>query len=136
MGIGLRLWVRADGCGCGCGWVVIRLTGDFGFDPLNLGADPKNLAWYVQAELVHARFAMLGAAGILLPEIGTKMGMLNVPVRCDLPTGKQAYTVGSFFFTWFNLCLGTPEPQRMSNQHAPTLNRHFRAVGKAPKAPR
>jgi light-harvesting complex I chlorophyll a/b binding protein 5 len=56
------------------------LVGDFGFDPLNLGADPKNLAWYVQAELVHARFAMLGAAGILLPEIGTKMGLLNVPV--------------------------------------------------------
>merc|ERR1711966_245065 len=56
------------------------LPGDFGFDSLNLGEDPKNLAWYVQAELVHARFAMLGAAGILLPEIGTKMGMLNVPV--------------------------------------------------------
>jgi hypothetical protein len=63
---------------------VLRLVGDFGFDPLNLGADPKNLAWYVQAELVHARFAMLGAAGILLPEIGTKMGLLNVPVSCTL----------------------------------------------------
>jgi hypothetical protein len=24
-----------------------ELAGDFGFDPLNLGADPKALAWYV-----------------------------------------------------------------------------------------
>jgi len=56
------------------------LVGDFGFDPLGLGKDPKNLAWYVQAELVHARFAMLGTAGVLIPEALTKMGMMNVPV--------------------------------------------------------
>lgn len=48
---------------------VRSLVGDFGFDPLGLGEDPKNLAWYVQAELVHCRFAMLGAAGILIPEV-------------------------------------------------------------------
>eukprot|EP00242_Pyramimonas_sp_CCMP2087_P002023 CAMPEP_0198231134 /NCGR_PEP_ID=MMETSP1445-20131203/115034_1 /TAXON_ID=36898 /ORGANISM="Pyramimonas sp., Strain CCMP2087" /LENGTH=253 /DNA_ID=CAMNT_0043911727 /DNA_START=449 /DNA_END=1210 /DNA_ORIENTATION=+ len=56
------------------------LSGDFGFDPLNLGKDPKNLAWYVQAELVHCRFAMLGAAGVLIPEALTKAGLMNVPV--------------------------------------------------------
>ncbi|KAK6938692.1 Chlorophyll A-B binding protein [Dillenia turbinata] len=33
------------------------LAGDFGFDPLGLGEDPDSLKWYVQAELVHARFA-------------------------------------------------------------------------------
>lgn len=57
-----------------------ELPGDFGFDPLNLGKEPKDLAWYVQAELVHARFAMLGTAGILIPEAMTKAGVLNVPV--------------------------------------------------------
>merc|ERR1711966_4643 len=67
------------------------LPGDFGFDPLNLGEDPKNLAWYVQAELVHARFAMLGAAGILIPEAMTKAGILNVPVW---------YEAGAAEFTW------------------------------------
>lgn len=29
------------------------LAGDFGFDPLGLGEEPKKLAWYQQAELVH-----------------------------------------------------------------------------------
>ncbi|KAK4337875.1 hypothetical protein RND71_042362 [Anisodus tanguticus] len=44
------------------------LAGDFGFDPLGLGEDPESLRWYVQAELVHARFAMAGVAGIILTD--------------------------------------------------------------------
>eukprot|EP00211_Chloroparvula_japonica_P016750 CAMPEP_0119122224 /NCGR_PEP_ID=MMETSP1310-20130426/2546_1 /TAXON_ID=464262 /ORGANISM="Genus nov. species nov., Strain RCC2339" /LENGTH=275 /DNA_ID=CAMNT_0007111847 /DNA_START=33 /DNA_END=860 /DNA_ORIENTATION=- len=51
------------------------LPGDFGWDPLGLGSDPETLKWYGQAELVHARFAMLGAAGILLPEAAAKIGI-------------------------------------------------------------
>lgn len=43
------------------------LPADYGFDPLGLGADPDALKWYVQAELVHARFAMAGTAGVLFP---------------------------------------------------------------------
>lgn len=45
------------------------LAGDFGFDPLGLGEDPESLRWYVQAELVHARFAMAGVAGILFTDV-------------------------------------------------------------------
>lgn len=48
---------------------VRRLAGDFGFDPLGLGQDPEDLRWYVQAELVHARFAMAGVAGILFTDV-------------------------------------------------------------------
>lgn len=48
---------------------VRRLAGDFGFDPLGLGSDPRDLRWYVQAELVHARFAMAGVAGILFTDV-------------------------------------------------------------------
>lgn len=55
------------------------LPGDFGFDPLKLGADPQALKWYQQAELVHARFAMAAVAGILIPGLLTKIGILNVP---------------------------------------------------------
>ncbi|PNH02343.1 Chlorophyll a-b binding protein 7, chloroplastic, partial [Tetrabaena socialis] len=51
------------------------LAGDYGFDPLFLGQEPKTLAWYVQAELVHGRWAMLGAAGIILTSIGAKVGL-------------------------------------------------------------
>ena len=39
------------------------------------GTNPENLKWYVQAELVHARFAMLGAAGVLAPELLSKIGL-------------------------------------------------------------
>lgn len=55
------------------------LAGDVGFDPLNLGADPEALKWYVQAELVHSRFAMTAVVGILVPQLLTKAGILNVP---------------------------------------------------------
>jgi len=51
-----------------------------GFDPLGLGEDPEALKWYVQAELVHARFAMLATVGILVPEILTKAGVADIPV--------------------------------------------------------
>eukprot|EP00879_Flechtneria_rotunda_P001857 GHRR01002027.1.p1 GENE.GHRR01002027.1~~GHRR01002027.1.p1 ORF type:complete len:258 (+),score=71.36 GHRR01002027.1:66-839(+) len=45
------------------------LAGDYGWDPLGLGADPVALRWYRQSELVHARWAMLGVAGVLGQEI-------------------------------------------------------------------
>ena len=43
------------------------MPGDYGFDPLNLGEDKDALAWYQQAEIIHARFAMAAVAGILIP---------------------------------------------------------------------
>merc|ERR1712224_795523 len=45
------------------------LPGYFGFDPLNLSVDPKALKWYRQAELQHARWAMLAIFGILVQSI-------------------------------------------------------------------
>lgn len=41
------------------------LPGDFGFDPLGLGANKESLRWFRESELVHARWAMLAVAGIL-----------------------------------------------------------------------
>ncbi|GAQ79026.1 light harvesting chlorophyll a b-binding protein [Klebsormidium nitens] len=66
-----------------------ELAGDNGFDPLGLGADPANLKWYVQAELQNGRWAMLGAAGALVPEILTKAGLWNAPLWFD--AGKAEY---------------------------------------------
>ncbi|KAB1225820.1 Chlorophyll a-b binding protein, chloroplastic [Morella rubra] len=60
-------------------WLDGSLPGDFGFDPLGLSSDPESLRWNVQAELVHCRWAMLGAAGIFIPEFLTKIGILNTP---------------------------------------------------------
>jgi len=44
------------------------LPGDYGFDPLRIGADAKRLAWMQQAELQHARRAMAGVVGIVFQE--------------------------------------------------------------------
>lgn len=55
------------------------LPGDYGFDPLRLGSDPELLRWFVQSELVHCRVAMAGAAGIVIPGLLTRAGILNVP---------------------------------------------------------
>ena len=44
-----------------------ELAGDYGYDPLGLGADGK-VEQYRTAELIHARWAMLAAAGIIIPE--------------------------------------------------------------------
>jgi len=65
------------------------LPGDNGFDPLGLAEDPANLNWYVQAELANGRWAMLGVAGMLIPDLLTKIGILNVPAWYD--AGKVDY---------------------------------------------
>merc|ERR1712193_118205 len=44
------------------------LAGDYGYDPLGLGTDSDKVRAYRQAELIHSRWAMLAAAGIIIPE--------------------------------------------------------------------
>ncbi|KAH7279749.1 hypothetical protein KP509_37G034400 [Ceratopteris richardii] len=56
------------------------LPGDYGFDPLELGKEPEALRWYVQAELIHARFAMAGVAGILFTDVLRTFGLRNIPI--------------------------------------------------------
>jgi len=60
------------------------MPGDYGFDPLNLGSDPELLPWFVQAELLHARFAMAGVAGILIP------GAISKATGGDFPQWYEA----------------------------------------------
>ncbi|KAL4425803.1 hypothetical protein ABPG75_009819 [Micractinium tetrahymenae] len=59
------------------------LPGDFGFDPLNLGANAEALDWYRNAELQNGRWAMAGVAGIIIPAELTRQGLLNVPAWYD-----------------------------------------------------
>ncbi|CAL0319897.1 unnamed protein product [Lupinus luteus] len=75
------------------GYLNGSLPGDNGFDPLGLAEDPENLRWFVQAELVNGRWAMLGVAGMLLPEVFTNIGIINVPKWYD--AGKEEYFASS-----------------------------------------
>jgi len=45
-----------------------ELAGDYGYDPLGLGKDTEQVRKYRVNELIHARWAMLAAAGIIIPE--------------------------------------------------------------------
>lgn len=45
-----------------------ELPGDYGYDPLGLGKDPEQVQKYRANELLHSRWAMLAAAGIIIPE--------------------------------------------------------------------
>merc|ERR1719421_1808535 len=51
------------------------LAGDMNFDPLQIADTPSALAWYREAEIKHARLAMLAAFGWPVSEI-TNFGKL------------------------------------------------------------
>ncbi|GAB4859286.1 Chlorophyll a-b binding protein 8, chloroplastic [Ancistrocladus abbreviatus] len=70
---------------------VLSLPGDFGFDPLGL-SDPEGTGgfiepkWLAYGEVINGRFAMLGAAGAIAPEILGKAGL--IPPETALPWFK------------------------------------------------
>lgn len=59
---------------------VLPASRSYGYDPLGLGKDQEQVAKYRAFELLHARWAMLAAAGIIIPE------GLQVRVPCPKPS--------------------------------------------------
>merc|ERR1719453_1675504 len=53
------------------------LAGDMGFDPLNLADSPDKLAWMREAEVKHARLAMVAALGWPVSELTNFGGLLT-----------------------------------------------------------
>ncbi|XP_044361876.1 photosystem I chlorophyll a/b-binding protein 5, chloroplastic [Triticum aestivum] len=74
------------------------LPGDYGFDPLGLGEQPEDLKWYIQAELVHCRFAMAGVAGILGTDLIHVSGIGNLPVWFEAGAVKFDFANTTAFF--------------------------------------
>lgn len=88
-----------------------ELPGDYGFDPLSLGSDPEVLSWFVQAELQHARWAMVGFLGITVAEVLTLQGQINAPLWFNAGEG-QYFTDGWTLFGIQFLLMGWAEARR------------------------
>uniref|UniRef100_A0A0A9EZE1 Chlorophyll a-b binding protein, chloroplastic n=1 Tax=Arundo donax TaxID=35708 RepID=A0A0A9EZE1_ARUDO len=88
------------------------LPGDFGFDPLGLGEEPASLKWYVQAELVHCRFAMAGVAGILVTDLLRVSGISDLPVWFEAGATKFDFANTKALFFVQLLLMGFAETKR------------------------
>merc|ERR1712071_188524 len=78
------------------------LPGDRGFDPLNFSKDRESLAWYRNAEIKHARIAMLAAIGWPISELwDEKLAEAKLTLKSSL------VLVGSTYF-WLTRRMGTP----------------------------
>jgi len=71
-----------------------ELAGDYGYDPLGLGEDPANLEKYRASEVLHARWAMLAAAGIIIPE-GLQANGANIVGGTWFETGAEMLNGGT-----------------------------------------
>lgn len=95
------------------------LPGDFGFDPLELGKEPEALRWYVQAELIHARFAMAGVAGILFTDVLRTSRLKDLPVWYEAGATQFDFAdTGTLFFVQLIL-MGFVETKRYMDIVAP-----------------
>lgn len=88
------------------------LPGDFGFDPLGLGENPESLKWYVQAELVHSRFAMLGVLGILVTDLLRVAGVNGIPIWFEAGAVKYEFANTGTLVVVQLLLMGYAETRR------------------------